>query len=58
MAAPAPRYRSYEEFEREELHQTEKFVHNLDDFHATRSADEDLNLFDKVDEEEDEDDDE
>jgi len=63
MGAPANKYRSYEEFEREELHQPEAFVQTLDDFHARRDTEEELNLFDKIDaedeeEDEDEDDDE
>ncbi len=58
MAAPARQYRSYEEFEREELFKPEAFVQTLDEFHATRPVDEELNLFDKIDEDEEEDDDE
>ena len=64
MAAIARQYRSYAEFEREEIFRPEAFAQTLEDFHSSGSGgEEELNLFDKPDadedaEEEEEDDDE
>ena len=49
MAAPSSQYRSYEEFEREELFKPEAFVQTLDDFYAIASSDDEGNLFDRPD---------
>ena len=56
MGRPAREYRSYAEFEREELFRPRGFVQTLDDFHdEIRVADEDIiDLFDSVDDDEDE----
>jgi hypothetical protein len=61
MSRPARQYRSFEEFEREEILRPRGFVQTLDEFHEDLTvADEDIvELWDSVDEEEeDEDDDE
>src|SRR5262249_6080061 len=56
----AARYRSYEQFEREELFRPQGFVQTLDEFHDELIVEEGdiVDLFDRVEEDEDEDDDE
>lgn len=45
----ARQYRSYAEFEREELSKSDGFLQSLDDFHRTLPEEDPADLFDKVD---------
>ena len=46
----ARQYRSYADFEREELSKGDGFLQSLDDFHRTLPEEDPADLFDKVDE--------